>query len=250
MDADPVATLRDFNVSLDTIEAALVPLLARPLTETREALGSIERAKLDVLLAYTVNNLVWMYLRMRGIEPDNHGVAKELRVKGYYDKVRDAEDGTKPKTRNRIDKDAAKRFITHSIGAPASSNAAMARRQAEAAIRERQEGESRATRANRFRHVAAEGERLSDGEEEEDEEEEEEEEEEKEEEDEEKDEEEGMEVDEEHEEPIGDSEDEAAALLAEVDDEVDSMVPEPAEARVDAPSRRSKRKRAEDLMCA
>ncbi|BEJ17774.1 hypothetical protein CspHIS471_0700420 [Cutaneotrichosporon sp. HIS471] len=227
MDADPAATLRDLNVSLDTIEAALAPLLARPLTETLEALGSIERAKLDVLLAFTVNNLVWMYLRMRGIEPDNHGVTKELdRVKGYYDKVRDAEDGTKPKTRNRIDKDAAKRFITHSIGAPANSNAAMARRQAEAAIRERQEGESQATRANRFRHVAAEAERLSDEEEE------------------------GMEVDEEDEEPIGDSEDEAAALLAEVDEEVDRMVPEPAEARVDAPSGRSKRKRAEDLGCA
>lgn len=133
--------------------------------------------------------------------------------------------------RNRIDKDAAKRFITHSIGAaPANSNAAMARRQAEAAIRERQEGESRATRANRFRHVARDAERLSGGEDEEGE---------------------RMDVDGDGDEPIADSEEEAAALLAEVDEDIDQLeVPEPAEARVDPPSRpprRSKRKRAEDL---
>lgn len=141
--------------------------------------------------------------------------------------------------RNRIDKDAAKRFITHSIGAaPANSNAAMARRQAEAAVRERQEAESEATRSNRFQHVAKDAERLSDGGDEED--------------DEEGDDQgEGMDVDADGDEPIDNSEDEAAALLAEVDDEVDRMeVPEPAEARVDPPSepsRRSKRKRAEDL---
>ncbi|GMK58024.1 hypothetical protein CspeluHIS016_0500560 [Cutaneotrichosporon spelunceum] len=226
MDADPAATLRDLDVSLDTIEAALAPLLAHPLNETRSALGAIERAKLDVLVAYTVNNLVWMYLRMRGIEPDTHGVAKELeRVRGYYGKVRDAEDG-KPTTRTRIDKDAAKRFITHSIGAPTSA-AAMAQRQAEAAIRERQAGESEATRANRFRHVAADAGRLSHDE----------------------DEDEGMEDESgegEQGEPI-DSEGEAAALLAEVAEEVYDMVPEPAEARVDVPSRRTKRKRAVDL---
>lgn len=59
MDTDPTATLHSFDTSLDTLEATLAPLLARPLNETREALGGIERAKLDVLVAYAVNNLVW-----------------------------------------------------------------------------------------------------------------------------------------------------------------------------------------------
>ncbi|CAK9783758.1 hypothetical protein CC85DRAFT_289578 [Cutaneotrichosporon oleaginosum] len=228
MDADPAATLRDFSVSLDTLESALAPLLARPLAETRDALGTIERAKLDVLIAYTINNLVWMYLKTRGIDPDTHGVAPELeRVKTYYAKVRDAEAG-KPQLRNRIDKDAAKRFIMHSIDAAPNSHAAMARRQAEAAVRERKEGESQATRSNRFRHVAKDAAPLSDPEDAEDEDEE-------------------MDVDVDAE-PIADSEEEAAALLAQVYDEVDRMpVPEPSEARVDLPSHRAKRKRAEDL---
>ncbi len=93
MDADPAATLRDFNVSLDSIEAALAPLLTRPLNETREGLDAIQRAKLDVLVAYTINNLLWsesghhlgplpqltaVYLKTRGIDPDTHAVAKEL----------------------------------------------------------------------------------------------------------------------------------------------------------------------------
>lgn len=142
--------------------------------------------------------------------------------------------------RNRIDKDAARRFITHSISTgPANSNAAMARRQAEAAVRERIDADSAATRSNRFRHVAKEaGKFEADAEDEEKEEDE-------------------MDMDGADEPPSGNSEDEAAALLAEVDamdaEDIDAEpVPEPAEARVDPPESKSsrsrtKRKRAEDL---
>lgn len=160
--------------------------------------------------------------------------------------------------RNRIDKDAARRFITHNISTgpanPANSNAAMARRQAEAAIRERNEAESTANRSNRFRHVAKDAKRVGgsqlaglEGSEEDEEEDDEEDEEDGE----------GMDVDDERPESSGNSEDEAAALLAEVDamdadddDDVDAPpVPEPAAARVDAKSKsRSKRKRAEDMV--
>ncbi|KAL7421730.1 hypothetical protein Q5752_003501 [Cryptotrichosporon argae] len=134
MDEDPSVALNKLTAALNGIEAGLVSLTSVPLDETRGALPSLDRAKLDVLLAYTINDLIWMYLRTRGVEPDTHDVTRELdRIKTYYAKIKDVES---PPTRVPIDKGAAHRLITGSIPRaqrlPATSGEGLARAQAEA----------------------------------------------------------------------------------------------------------------------
>lgn len=56
---DPAAALAQLKTSLDGLEGALAPILSQPWNETLEGTTSVERAKMDVLLAYSINNLVW-----------------------------------------------------------------------------------------------------------------------------------------------------------------------------------------------
>lgn len=102
---DPSTTLAELRASLEGLEAACEPLFSKPYRETLAGLDNVEKAKMDVLLAFAINNLVWgrllcrractdgaVYLRSRGIDPETHDVTRELeRVKTYYGKVRAAE---------------------------------------------------------------------------------------------------------------------------------------------------------------
>lgn len=56
---DPSATLKSFDTTLSALETAVAPLFDQSLNSLRDDLGGIDRAKLDVLLAYAINNLVW-----------------------------------------------------------------------------------------------------------------------------------------------------------------------------------------------
>lgn len=56
---DPSASLKLFDSTLSALETAVAPLFDQSLNSLRDGLGGIDRAKLDVLLAYTINNLVW-----------------------------------------------------------------------------------------------------------------------------------------------------------------------------------------------
>ena len=56
-----------------------------------EELDEEEQAKLNILLAYGLNSLFFMYLRTQGINPSDHAVKKELlRVQGYMEKLKKA----------------------------------------------------------------------------------------------------------------------------------------------------------------
>lgn len=56
---DPSAALHALAGTLDRLEAAVAPLLAQPLNDTLNDLAPLERAKMDILVAYAINNLVW-----------------------------------------------------------------------------------------------------------------------------------------------------------------------------------------------
>ncbi|SJL06093.1 uncharacterized protein ARMOST_09429 [Armillaria ostoyae] len=100
--------------SLSELESQLEPLFTQTLPETLLSLEPIEQAKLQTLLTYVTYDLVFIYLKSRGIDPKTHPVVSELdRIKGYFDKIDKAE---KPETRHiEIDKAAAGRFIKHAI---------------------------------------------------------------------------------------------------------------------------------------
>jgi exosome complex protein LRP1 len=109
------AKVANLNASLDELESQLEPLFTKSLPETLVALETIQQAKLQVVLPYVLYDLVFVYLKTRGIDPRTHPVISELdRVRQYFDKIKSAED-SEEKKRLGIDKAAAGRFIKHAI---------------------------------------------------------------------------------------------------------------------------------------
>ncbi|KAG6868567.1 hypothetical protein C0993_001014 [Termitomyces sp. T159_Od127] len=106
--------LATLSASFDELEEALEPLFAQTLSETIIGLEPIQQAKLQTVLPYLVYDLVFIYLKSRGIDPKTHSVVSELeRVKHYFGKIAAAENP--PQKRTELDKDAAQRFIKHAI---------------------------------------------------------------------------------------------------------------------------------------
>lgn len=58
-DEDPSASLAQLRKSLSSVEETLAPLLEQKWSETTAALGTMERAKMDVLVSYAINDLIW-----------------------------------------------------------------------------------------------------------------------------------------------------------------------------------------------
>ncbi|KAJ3936152.1 MAG: Sas10/Utp3/C1D family-domain-containing protein [Lentinula lateritia] len=108
--------LKVLSSSLTEIEAAIAPLLSgeRTLPEILLALEPLEQAKLQTALPYLVYDLIFIYLRTRGIDPKTHPVVTELeRVRQYFEKIKNAENT--PVRGTQVDKAAANRFIMHAI---------------------------------------------------------------------------------------------------------------------------------------
>ncbi|KIJ39291.1 hypothetical protein M422DRAFT_230797 [Sphaerobolus stellatus SS14] len=100
--------------SLDNLEEVLGPLFEKPLFDISSELDLLQKAKLQVLLPYVVNDLIFVYLKTRGINPKEHPVVAELdRIKQYFAKIKNAEDPEKRKF--AVDQQAASRFIKHAI---------------------------------------------------------------------------------------------------------------------------------------
>ncbi|SCV70590.1 BQ2448_3352 [Microbotryum intermedium] len=142
---DPSKTLDTLSTTLDTLEATLEPLLSSSTSLTDlfarlEAQGDtvspIERAHARIMLAYTVHDLIWVYLRICAIDQATHPVMAELtRLKTYFSKLHraeptllqtnstqaEAEAGpstisiTENGRRTNLDIDAATRFINAAI---------------------------------------------------------------------------------------------------------------------------------------
>lgn len=101
--------------SFDDLEAQLAPLFEQTLPESIVGLEPIQQAKLQTVLPYLVYDLVFIYLKSRGIDPKTHPVVSELdRVRQYFEKISISEKGPPPK-RTEIDKEAAGRFIKRAI---------------------------------------------------------------------------------------------------------------------------------------
>ncbi|KAI0095229.1 hypothetical protein BDY19DRAFT_1044799 [Irpex rosettiformis] len=109
-----LARLSVLDDSLDELEAQLEPLFAQTLPETIIGLDKIQQAKLQVDLPYLVYDLVFIYLKTKGVDPKTHPVITELdRIRQYFGKIKDAEDPEK--RRLAVDKGVANRFIKHAI---------------------------------------------------------------------------------------------------------------------------------------
>ncbi|RKP07215.1 Sas10/Utp3/C1D family-domain-containing protein [Thamnocephalis sphaerospora] len=112
--AQLVAAVENLSSTVGTIKAQLAPLLSSTYAETVSKLAPAERAKFQVLLAYSANALFWAYLKTQGVSPNEHPVKLELqRVREYINKIKETENPAKPTM--TVDKEAAARFIKHHL---------------------------------------------------------------------------------------------------------------------------------------
>ncbi|KAK9767712.1 hypothetical protein K7432_002278 [Basidiobolus ranarum] len=106
--------MNQLEASLSKIQAHLEPLLSSPLNETIGKLPVMDRCKLEVMVAYAINTLFWIYLKTQGVPPSDHPVMKELeRIRGYIQKIKETEGTHKPTM--SVDKEAAARFIKNAL---------------------------------------------------------------------------------------------------------------------------------------
>ncbi|KAL8295735.1 hypothetical protein RB600_001284 [Gaeumannomyces tritici] len=98
--------------SVTTLEGDLKPLLEN-FAEISSKLPVLDQAKLNVLLAYSIESLLFSALRLEGVDAKNHDVFKELtRTRQYFEKITKAETPPEPRPENAtINKQAAIRFI-------------------------------------------------------------------------------------------------------------------------------------------
>ena len=118
-----LSLLQDLDGTLDSLESALSPILNAPdLNSVTSKLPLLDKAKFHVLLSYAINSLLFSTLNLNSINPKAHAVSTELtRCKQYFDKIAMAEnEASRPekeqdKPKNRLDKAAAGRFISHAL---------------------------------------------------------------------------------------------------------------------------------------
>ncbi|XP_068683225.1 nuclear nucleic acid-binding protein C1D-like isoform X2 [Montipora foliosa] len=115
-------SLETFHEALGKVEDVFKPLLETSVDEMKEKMNPLESAKLDLVVAYAVNSMFWMYLTTQGVNPREHPVKSELdRIKRYMCKVKEATE--KKEASMRIDKGAAQRFVKSALWKPSDKDA-------------------------------------------------------------------------------------------------------------------------------
>lgn len=111
--------VEDLEVNIDELSAALSPLLSTPLSTTASSLPLLDKAKLYVLAAYSIESLLFSTLQASGVNAKDHAIFPELaRLKGYFGKIKEIEErGVKGSAEGRakLDVGAAQRFIKHGL---------------------------------------------------------------------------------------------------------------------------------------
>jgi exosome complex protein LRP1 len=113
--------LETLTNTLTTLSTALQPLTSTPTTQLASPLPLLDKAKLHVLTAYTIDSLLFAAVRLgrSSAEARAHPVFAELaRTRAYFEKIKEAEVGPE-KPRLRVDKKAVGRFVKAGI-APAA----------------------------------------------------------------------------------------------------------------------------------
>lgn len=112
--------VEDLEVNIDELTATLGPLLSLP--QTSKSLTVLEKSKLHTLTAYAIESILFSTLLAAGLDAKAHPIFTELaRLKGYFAKIKDAEDHMSGRAqrekdgRAKLDVDAAARFIKHGL---------------------------------------------------------------------------------------------------------------------------------------
>ncbi|KAM9411329.1 nuclear nucleic acid-binding protein C1D-like isoform 1-T1 [Salvelinus alpinus] len=105
--------LTGFESSVGAVNNMVQTVIAMPRNELVQRLNPLEQAKLDLMSAYSLNSLFWMYLVTQGINPKEHGIKQELeRIRMYMNRVKEITDRRKAA---RLNKAAASRFLRNAL---------------------------------------------------------------------------------------------------------------------------------------
>ncbi|XP_015378884.1 PREDICTED: nuclear nucleic acid-binding protein C1D-like [Diuraphis noxia] len=111
-DEELVASIQNLDHSIVDIET----LLESRMNIDYNSLTVEEKIKHDLLIAFALNSLYWVYLRLDGVDPTTHNIKRELdRVKSTMDMAKGA---MAKKNMLRVDKKAVERVIDHALWTP------------------------------------------------------------------------------------------------------------------------------------
>lgn len=112
--------LSTFEKSLGSVDEMLKTMMSVSRSELLQKLDPLEQAKLDLVSAYTLNSLFWVYLATQGVNPKEHPVKQELeRIRTYMNRVKELADKKKAA---KLDKGAASRFLRNALYEPKPPN--------------------------------------------------------------------------------------------------------------------------------
>ncbi|KAN0060413.1 hypothetical protein ACQY0O_007743 [Thecaphora frezii] len=134
----PLPILKKLSTSLTSLDTILHPLLEGYTLEDitnnlqfgedgadrndDDLAGRLDSARLQVSVAYVLLDLVWIYLKTKGINPTTHPVMGELeRVKSYFAKIKAVQNRENEEAHMKLDKSAAGRFIRAALSGNDSS---------------------------------------------------------------------------------------------------------------------------------
>lgn len=113
VEADFDARASQLENSLNQLETFLARLDSTSYTTVHENLTPLDQARFDLTAAYTLNSLMWAYLRTRGVDPKQTQLKTELeRVKSYMDKLKSVADR---QSAAKVDKQAATRLMRNAL---------------------------------------------------------------------------------------------------------------------------------------
>ena len=118
-DKDFVNNCESLKENLMEVQQVLDQLL--PLKEQYDKMTLPAQIELDLFLAFTLNSLHWIHLRIQGVDPTKHPIKDELqRIKTVMLKWQEVKDREK---RPVVDVEAAKRFIKSGLYDPYKATA-------------------------------------------------------------------------------------------------------------------------------
>ncbi|XP_075060024.1 nuclear nucleic acid-binding protein C1D isoform X2 [Mixophyes fleayi] len=116
-----------FDNSVGAVDQTLNKMMSVSRSELLQKIDPLEQAKLDLVSAYTLNSLFWVYLTTQGVNPKEHPVKEELeRIRSYMNRVKEITDRKKAA---KLDKGATRRFIKHALCDPTAKEGSSAKRE-------------------------------------------------------------------------------------------------------------------------
>ncbi|KAI8945811.1 Sas10/Utp3/C1D family-domain-containing protein [Xylaria longipes] len=108
--ANILPVLERLDDAVDNLDDALQPL-ANNLADFASKLPLLDKAKLYVLMTYSIESMLFSALRLNEVDAKEHPIFKELaRVRQYFDKIKNIEFPPQ-KPEHTLNKEAAIRFI-------------------------------------------------------------------------------------------------------------------------------------------